>query len=114
VNRIPNRWAIGLGVVGLAAAVLFFAEPGDVLTIDSYELVEPATIHVRTSAGSAAWTRVTEVTETASRVQIAVKSWGWPVPQSNFAHPLELTVMLDAPLGDRQVTDGVHVEPWIP
>ncbi len=114
MSRILSRWAIGLGIVALIAAAFLVAEPGDVLTIESYELIEPETIRIRTSAGSAAWTRVTQVTETASRVQITVKSTGWPVPQSDVANPLELTVMLDAPLGDRHVTDGLHVVPSIP
>lgn len=102
------RWAIVLGVVAL---VFFVASPGNVLMLDYYELEDADTIRVGTSAGSAAWTRVTDVTETSSKVQITVKSWSWPVPQADVGYPIELTVNLETPLGDRQVTDLLHVVP---
>ena len=79
--------------------------------IDFYKLLDPATIRVTTYAGSAAWTRVTDVTETSSQVDIVLKSWEWPVPQAGIGELVPLTVTLDAPLGDRLVTDGLHEVP---
>ena len=102
------------GITALGAAAFFLASAGRVLVIDTYELVDAARVRVSTYASSAAWTRVTGVSETSSQVHITVKLWEWPVPQAGIGEPLDLTVTLDAPLGDRRVTDGLHEVPRRP
>jgi hypothetical protein len=103
------RPLIVLGVIGVVLVVwLFVLEPGNPRLLDDYALEDADTLRVGTTTIDAGWTRVTEVTETESEVLIVVKLFTWPVPGGGPEERIEFVVDLDAPLGDRVVTDPFH------
>jgi hypothetical protein len=95
---------VAVGAVGF----LFVREEGHVEPIEYYRLMEPDTIAIGTYTGAKpVWTRVADVTETESGVLIVVKTWMIPpFMRPGIAYSIELTVILDGPLGDRVVLDG--------
>jgi hypothetical protein len=77
------------------------------LRLDWYTRVTDQTIVVMVDEGRRAWTRVTHLTETPSRVSIQVESFEWlPGLGNASAQLLALTIHLEEPLGDRLVVDG--------
>jgi hypothetical protein len=112
VSRL-RRWLIRilvvLAVLVAVGAVGFLSvrDAGHVEPIEYYRLVEPDTIAIGTHTGEAVWTRVADVTETESGVLVVVKTWMIPfIMRPGIGYPIELTVILDGPLGDRVVIDG--------
>lgn len=107
-----RHWVIGVGsavaVVALLTAGFLALNPGTARLLDYYEVVDANTIIGGTVTGDASWTRVTGVVESSSEVKITVRSFTWPVTTASIGRQIELTVSLEAPLGDRRVTDEFH------
>ena len=97
---------IGLAAVALIAGGIWAQFGAGPDPIDSYRLIDDDTIAIMTTTGDLTWTRVTSVHETETQVEITVRSVTVPLPMASVAFPLELTVSLREPLGDRQVMDG--------
>jgi hypothetical protein len=109
LRRWLTRILAALAVLVAVGAVGFLSvrDEGHVEPIEYYRLVEPDTIAIGTHTGEAVWTRVADVTETESGVLVVVKTWMIPfIMRPGIGYPIELTVILDGPLGDRVVIDG--------
>jgi hypothetical protein len=102
---------IGLAVVALIGGGFWAQFGAGPDPIDSYRLIDDDTIAIMTTTSDLTWTRVTSVHETETRVEITVRSVTVPLPMASVAYPLELTVDLREPLGDRQVMDGFDDSP---
>ena len=112
----PTIAIVAVGVVVLAAWLAFrdggqglaALGGGTPLPADYYRLVDPDTIIVTGVTGEGQWTRVTNVSESPSEVRITVRSLQGPGTQIGIGYPIEWTVDLGAPLGDRVVNDGFN------
>lgn len=107
-------WVAGTAVVVTALGGAFVATgPGTPSLVDYYTVSgDGRTLHLTTIAGDGAWTRVTNLRETASTVEVEVKSFRWPfVTGSDISRELELSIVLESPIGNRVVTDGLHEVP---
>ena len=93
-----------LAVVAFVAIVVA-SQLGTARLIEAYQVLDEDTILIHTSSGNLAWRRVTDVVETGESVDITVKSYDAPVPQTLVAYPAFFVVDLEEPLGDRRVVD---------
>lgn len=119
------RWAGPIGLVAMSAVVLIaFAaivfglgpdlvdrEAGTVVPAFAHRIVDDDTLTIITETGEGDFTRITDVTETASAVRITIRSMEAPGLRVSQGRILELTVELEAPLGHRVVHDGIHEVP---
>ena len=106
MNIRTPRWR---AIVLLVLVVLAFASVRAAdrpAPIDSYRLLDPATIGIETITGPGSWTRISGVSETPTRVTVSVSSLTAPLPGTDGGQYLELTVKLGAPLGMRVLIDG--------
>ncbi len=102
-----RRPLAGIGVATfIAAGWLLFVAGYSTPQLDSYRIVDPQTIVVVAEAASHSWTRVTDVRETSSEIRINVACLTWLSGPGLDLEPVELTVRLARPLGDRVVMDG--------
>jgi hypothetical protein len=105
IRKPRTRWLVLTAI--LAVVVVSSVRIADrPMPIDSYRLLDPATIGIETITGPGSWTRITVVTETASSVTVTVSSLQAPLPGDDVGHFLELAVKLGAQLGTRAVIDG--------
>ena len=106
-------WVAGTAVVVTALGRLRGDRSRDANLVDYYTVSgDGRTLHLTTIAGDGAWTRVTNLRETASTVEVEVKSFRWPfVTGSDIGRELELSIVLESPIGNRVVTDGLHEVP---
>lgn len=75
--------------------------------LDSFRRSGETTLVVQGERGEGDWSRVVSVEETATSVTVTVKTLSIPLlPRSAVGYPTEFIIELDAPLGDRLVTDG--------
>lgn len=98
-----------LAVVLVLLAVLLLAQNSTVLFPNiSYRLINQRTIALTVGVAPCSWTRVTNVAETPTQVQITVETLPCPIPlPSTAALALrELTVSLADDLGSRTVADA--------
>lgn len=108
-GRLPiprRRWFVLAGIVVLVALVA--ADLNSTLAIEWYRVVDPRTIVITVGAAPRSWTRVTQVTETATEVRIKVESFVLPQlgPSTARLALVELTVRLATDLDGRVVTDA--------
>ena len=100
--RVRRRWIV---LVGLLALVLGFIWLQDKATwITYYRVTDDHTLAVGVT-GPPTWTRVTEVTETASTVIVGVSSFAVPLPGYGD-NAIELTVHLSDAIDGRTVIDA--------
>jgi len=101
------RWWI---LTVLAVGVLLLAAERALETptvISYYRVTASNALVVGVTAGPWTWmTRVSEVEDASSSVTIWVRTSHVPLPQTAEGHPIELTVTLHDPLGNRAVVDG--------
>ncbi len=106
--RFPRKlWlAVGLVVVG----VLLLAQNSTVLVpnVDSYVVVNARTIALKVAVAPCSWTRVTNVAESPTVVQVKVETWPCPIPLPGTGElaAQDLTVLLAADLAGRDVQDA--------
>ena len=76
--------------------------------MDSYVVVNQRTIEVKVAVAPCSWTRVTNVAETPTEVQVKVETWPCPIPGPSTAElaAQDLTISLAADLGSRVVQDA--------
>jgi hypothetical protein len=92
----------GVAVLLLAAYLLI----GRPVPIESYRVLDERTIAIRVVTGDLTWTRVAAVRETDSAVEVAITAVSAPLPMADIGRPVELTVDLQRPIGDRTVFDA--------
>ena len=91
-----------IGVVGYVGLAL--AMPRQSLDIDYYRVVDSTTIVVGTHSSPDTWNRAS-VTVLPSSIQVIAEASNWPFMLARgIASPMELTVSLPEPIGDRSVT----------
>ena len=101
--------ALFLGAAALAIGYLLFVIGPH--PIDWYRLDAPDLLTVDVTTGPVAWTWVSDVTETPTRVTITVKSFDLALgPGSAVGYPRQLSVHLQQPLGSRPVYDGTGLQ----
>jgi hypothetical protein len=102
-----------LVIVALSGLVFWILRPGGTpLVLDYYRIVDADSINVGTSTGAGVETRVTNVLETSDSVTITVQRFQQVFGLTRGGtHPIELTVDLDQPVGDRRVFDPHHEVP---
>ncbi len=106
--RVPRKFwlAVALVVVG----VLLLAQNSTIVVpeMNSYAVVDQRAIAVKVGVAPCSWTRVTNVTETATEVRVKVETLPCPIPGPGTAELAvrELTVSLAADLGARVVEDA--------
>jgi hypothetical protein len=104
-SRLPGvrrRWIV---LVALLALVLSFAWlQGKATWIYYYRVADDHTLAIGVT-GPPSWTRVTELTETASTVIVGVSSSAVPLPGYSD-NSIELTVHLNDTLDGRTVIDA--------
>ena len=107
-----RRWVVvAIVAVLLLATIRLLDQP---LTLESYRLVEPATLEVVGHGARNAWTHVTDVTETDTTVTVAVSAFTFqPFPGTASAYELLVPVPLKTPLGTRDVIDGSTGQPVV-
>ena len=71
-----------------------------------WRLIDGHTLVVESITGPGTWTRLTVVTEASSTVTIGVSSLRAPLPSTDVGIPVEFTVSLGEPIGDRVVIDA--------
>ena len=107
-RRIPRK--VSLAIVLVVLAILLAAQNSIVVVsaMDSYAAVSPRTITVKVAVAPCSWTRVTDVAETLTEVQVKVETLPCPIPLPGTAELSfrDLTVSLVADLGSRVVTDA--------
>ena len=80
--------------------------------VEWYRLADEDTLVIgTTTGGSGTWTWVRHVGETDETVKIAVRTVNLPLPMGAIDSPLELTIDLEQPLGERTVLDADLGEP---
>ena len=85
---------------------------GQLIAADSYAVGDEDTIIVTATTGEGAWTRITNVVETADSVHISVRVLQWPfVVSASVGSPISWSIDLARPLGDRVVLDGLQDVP---
>lgn len=85
---------------------------GQLVPADSYAIADADTIIVTSTTGSGAWTRITNVVETADSVQVSIRVLYWPlVVHADVGTPIAWRLDLARPLGDRVVQDGLQDVP---
>jgi hypothetical protein len=94
---------------GVAAAYAVFG--GSNVPIDTYRALDNDTITVEVTTGDFSWTRVADVRETESTVEITVRTVALPLPMASVGYSMNLMVDLDQPLGDRTVVDAYGSQP---
>ena len=102
-RRLRPRWL----VVPIAVALIFlFVRALDQpAPIFYYHVVDDRTLIVGSVTGSGTWTRIVSVSETESSITVSIGSLRAPLPGTG-GEIVELTVRLQAPLGERSVIDG--------
>jgi hypothetical protein len=105
IRRGRRRWVVvGLVVVLALAALRLLYQP---LALESYRVLDPATLVVTGFGALTARTNLSDVTETDSTVSIRVDAFTFELgPSTAVGHPLDVVVHLQTPLGDRVVIDG--------
>jgi len=112
MRLLSRRVGIAFVAGALLVGAFFVADPGRVLLLDSYDAIDAHTLRVTTcSAPALTWTRLTRIAERSTEVEITVKSFTLPLPVGSSCEVVEFMVTLEAPIGDREVTDGTHVVP---
>jgi hypothetical protein len=103
-----SRWLIAALVVAVVAVVAAVGiwQGGDVLALDRYRS-DDEQLTVTVTASPSSWTRVMRVMESADEVTVEVKTLALPGPGSAVGKEFTFTVMLQSPLGNRQVVDGL-------
>jgi len=107
---ILRRWRWWLVIIVVVGVVLFAAvrvleRP---TSIDYYRLTTPNTIVVGVTGGRWTWlTRIDSIQEAASTVTITART-AYVGPGTAIGIPIEFTVTLRDPLGDRPVVDGTN------
>ena len=103
--RVSRKLWLAVLLVALVG-VLLVAQNSPVL-VDSYGVVDQRTIAVRVAVAPCSWTRVTNVEETLTEVQVNVETWPCPIPLAGTAHlaTQDLTVSLANDLASRVVQD---------
>lgn len=100
----PWRLIAVLLVIGVLAALVLIGRP---TRVEWYGVQDEDTIIVGvTGGGSGTWTWVREVAVSEDAVSLVVRTVSLPVPLAGVGYPLQLTVELGEPLGDRAVVDG--------
>lgn len=85
---------------------------GQLVPAHAYDVIDADTIVVASLTGQGAWTRITNVVESASEVRVSIRFLRWPMGTfTNEGYPIEWTLDLNDPLGDRVVHDGIHPVP---
>lgn len=77
----------------------------------SYRVEDADTIAVVGLTGDGAWSRITNVVETPTDVQVSIRALHWPGSWTYGGQRIEWTVDLARPIGDRTVTDGFQALP---
>ena len=108
-----RSWSLA-GIVLAIAAVLIIGfvilRPGAPVPIGYYRLVDGDTIIVGVDSSEDGETRVTSVEETQASVTITVQWFSSSIlSRAGVGIPMEFTVDLQEPLGDREVRDLTHV-----
>lgn len=104
------RVLLAAGVIaGVAAAYAVFG--GSTVPVDSYRVLDEDTITIEVTTGDFSWTRVANVRETESTIEITVRTVALPLPMASVGYSMDLMVDLDQPLGDRTVVDAYGSEP---
>ena len=107
-RSIPRK--VWLAVVLVIMGVLLAAQNSTVVfpQVDSYSVVDPRTITVRVGVAPCSWTRVTDVAETPTEVQVGIETLPCPIPGpgTDVLSLRDLTVSLAADLGSRVVRDA--------
>jgi hypothetical protein len=105
VPRVRRRWLVlAVVVVLVLVSVRLLYQP---LTLDSYRTLDARTLVVTGHGAPGAWTNLSDVTETDTRVTVRVDALTFtPFPGTAAGYPLDVEVRLDAPLGGRTVVDG--------
>jgi hypothetical protein len=102
----PPRWTWPLFVLAALIVILILSTDQDA-RLEAYRVLDDDTIEVQFIGGTNwFWTRLDSLEESAESVMIRVRSFEWPVPHTDVGVPYELTVDLDAPLGERIVIDA--------
>lgn len=107
--RLPRLWRrwVAIVVVILVLAVAAIRSLDGPSWIYYYRVADEHTLVVGTVAGPGAWTRVTNVAETASTVTITVSSLLIRLgPGTAVGIPVESVATLRDPIGSRTVLDG--------
>jgi len=85
---------------------------GQLVPADSYAIADADTIIVTSTTGSGAWTRITNVLETADSVHVSIRVLYWPlVVHADMGTPIAWRLDLAQPLGDRVVHDRLQEVP---
>lgn len=106
MRRRPARSAAALIVGAAVLTVVYLLVVIGPHPIDWYRLDAPDLLTVEVTTGPMTWTRVADVSETATSVTVIVKSFDLVLgPGTAQGHP-QLSVRLRQPLGSRIVYDG--------
>lgn len=107
-RRGPRRLFAALVVGGLLVAgyVLLTLRPQQ---IPSYSLADDRTLILHVQAGILIWPHVSALTETPTSVTVTVSGIGVSVLTTESL--TDVTVVLNQPLGDREVIDGSNALP---
>ena len=82
---------------------------GQLIAADSYAIADADTIIVTATTGEGAWTRITNVVETADSVHISIRVLRWPFAvYADVGSPITWTLDLARPIADRVVHDDVQ------
>lgn len=101
--RLRRRWIVLLVVLALTMGWLGLLDAS--ARIVYYRVIDDHTVAVGAETGPSFWARVTTLTETSSSVVVGVSTIRAPVA-SIGGDPVELTVNLHDPIGDRAVIDA--------